>query len=50
MIVGGEEGAEQVLRHTIADLDVTLGLAGYQNLSEIQGKGEEVVAKLDFDL
>lgn len=45
-IVGGQAGVEQVLRHTLADLDNTLGLAGFTNLSEIQGKGEEVLVKL----
>lgn len=47
-IVGGQAGVEQVLKHTLADLDNTLGLAGYTCLSEIQGKGEAVIAKLDF--
>jgi len=45
-IVGGQAGVEQVLRHTLADLDNTLGLAGFTSLSEIQGKGEEVIVKL----
>lgn len=45
-IVGGQAGVEQVLRHTLADLDNTLGLAGFTNLSEIQGRGEEVLVKL----
>ncbi|KIM43077.1 hypothetical protein M413DRAFT_395561 [Hebeloma cylindrosporum] len=45
-IVGGQAGVEQVLRHTLADLDNTLGLAGFTNLSEIQGKGEDVIVKL----
>ncbi|KAG5645461.1 hypothetical protein DXG03_006006 [Asterophora parasitica] len=48
MIVGGEAGIEQVIRHTLADLDTHLGLAGYKNLSEIQGKGEAIITKLDF--
>lgn len=47
-IVGGQAGVEQVLKHTLADLDCTLGLAGYTCLSEIQGKGEAVIAKLDL--
>lgn len=50
MAAGGQAGLEQVLLQTLSDLDTTLGLAGYQSLSEIQGKGEEVVTKLDFDL
>ncbi|EDR13677.1 uncharacterized protein LACBIDRAFT_230911, partial [Laccaria bicolor S238N-H82] len=47
-IVGGQAGVEQVLKHTLADLDNTLGLAGYTCLREIQGKGEAVIAKLDL--
>ena len=50
MVVGGQPGVEQVLQHTLADLDATLGLAGYQNLHEVQGKRDEVITKLDFDL
>ncbi|KAF8158432.1 oxidoreductase [Crassisporium funariophilum] len=45
-IVGGQAGVEQVLRHTLADLDNTLGLAGFTSLSEIQGKGEEILVRL----
>lgn len=48
MIVGGEAGVEQVIRHTLADLDTNLGLSGYRNLGEIHGKGEEIITKLDF--
>ncbi|KAF8073589.1 oxidoreductase [Lyophyllum atratum] len=48
MIVAGEAGVEQVIRHTLADLDTTLGLIGYKNLSDVQGKGDAVVTKLDF--
>ncbi|KAG6910668.1 hypothetical protein DXG01_008712 [Tephrocybe rancida] len=48
MVVGGEAGVEQVIQHTLADLDKTLGLSGHKSLSEIQGKGEEVITKLDF--
>jgi isopentenyl diphosphate isomerase/L-lactate dehydrogenase-like FMN-dependent dehydrogenase len=47
-IVAGQAGIEQVLKHTLADLDTTLGLSGYTSLSEIQGKGEEVVVKVDL--
>lgn len=50
MIVAGEAGMEQVLRHTLADLDNTVGLVGYHTLNDLQGKGDEVVTKLDFDL
>jgi hypothetical protein len=48
LIVGGQAGAEQVIQHTMADLDTNLGLAGYQSLSDVQGKGDAIVMKLDF--
>lgn len=46
LAVGGQEGVEQVLRATLADLEITLGLSGYKDLTEIQGKGEEIVVKI----
>jgi len=45
-IVAGQAGVEQVLTYTLADLDNTLGLAGFTKLSEVQGKGEEILAKI----
>lgn len=48
MIAGGQAGVEQVIRHTLADVHITLGLLGYKCLSDIQGKGEEVVTKLEL--
>ena len=46
LAVGGRVGVEQVLRATLADLEISLGLSGYKELKEIQGKGEEVVVKI----
>jgi lactate 2-monooxygenase len=48
MILGGEAGVEQVIRHTLADLDITMANAGYPRISDFQGKGEEVLMNLDF--
>jgi len=42
-IVAGQAGVEQVIRHTLADLDSTLGLSGYPTLDEIRGKYERVL-------
>lgn len=47
-VLGGQEGIEQVIRHTLADLDTSLGLAGYKNLSEIHGKADTVLTRLDL--
>ncbi|KAF9568745.1 oxidoreductase [Agrocybe pediades] len=46
-IVAGQAGVEQVIRHTLADLDNTLGLAGYQSLSDIQGNADKVLMRLN---
>lgn len=48
MTVGGQAGVEQVLKHTLADVDTTLGLIGRASLKDVQGKGEEVIMKLDL--
>ncbi|KAK7024975.1 Fmn dependent [Favolaschia claudopus] len=45
-IVAGQEGIEQVLKHTLADLDTTLGVSGYSSLDEIQGKADEVLVEI----
>ncbi|KAJ3520483.1 hypothetical protein NMY22_g12740 [Coprinellus aureogranulatus] len=47
-ILAGQAGVEQVIKHTLADLDTNLALSGYKNLSEIQGRADEVLMKLDF--
>lgn len=49
LAAGGQQGVEQLLRGTLADLEITLGLAGYKSLEEIQGKRDEVVVKLGGD-
>ncbi|KAK0460002.1 oxidoreductase [Desarmillaria tabescens] len=48
-ILAGQAGVEQVIKHTMADLDTTLGLSGYASLDQIQGIGEELVKKIDFE-
>ncbi|KAJ6584323.1 oxidoreductase [Mycena capillaripes] len=47
-IIAGQAGIEQVLRHTMADFDGTLGLAGFASVAEIQGKADEVLVEVDF--
>lgn len=48
MILGGQPGIEQVIKHTLADFDNTLALSGYPNLVDFQGKAEDVLMKLDL--
>ena len=47
-ILGGSTGVEQVIRQTLADLDITMGNSGYKNLDEIWGKREAVIRKLEL--
>lgn len=49
-VVAGQAGVEQVLKYTLADLDNTLGLAGFTKLSDIQGKGDEILAKIAWQV
>jgi isopentenyl diphosphate isomerase/L-lactate dehydrogenase-like FMN-dependent dehydrogenase len=48
LIIGGQAGVEQVLQMTLSDLYMTLGMARYQNLEEIQGQRDSIIMKLDF--
>ncbi|KAJ7166321.1 oxidoreductase [Mycena crocata] len=47
-ILAGAEGVEQVLRHTLADLDATLGLSGFTSLDQIRGKADELLVEIDL--
>ena len=47
LVLGGEQGVEEVLRALLADTEITLGLSGYKNLDEIWGKREAVLEKAD---
>ncbi|KAI3621313.1 fmn dependent [Moniliophthora roreri] len=46
--LAGTAGVEQVLKHTMADLDTTMGCAGFASLADIQGKGDKIITKIDF--
>ena len=47
-IIAGQAGIEQLVRHTMADLDATLGLSGYQSLVDLHNLAEEAVVKVDL--
>lgn len=47
LAIAGEAGVEQVVRSTLADLEITMGLSGYKNLGQLQGKREEVITRID---
>jgi isopentenyl diphosphate isomerase/L-lactate dehydrogenase-like FMN-dependent dehydrogenase len=46
-IVSGQAGIEQVIKHTVADLDHTLGLSGYASLDAIRGKSKSILVDLN---
>lgn len=47
LAVGGQQGVEEVLKCTISDLEVTLGLAGYKSVDEIRGKSDKVLVRMN---
>ena len=47
LAVAGQAGVEQLLKATLADVEISLGLSGYKNLEEIQGMRDEIVVKLE---
>ena len=47
LAVGGQEGVEEVLKSTVSDLEVTLGLSGYKSIDEIRGKADKVLVKIE---
>lgn len=49
-VIAGQEGIEQVICHTMAELDATLGLAGFTSLEELRGTAAECLEKIDFDV
>ena len=46
LAAGGEKGVEHVIRTVLADLEVSMGLSGFRNLGEIQGRREEVMVRI----
>jgi lactate 2-monooxygenase len=47
LMVGGQQGVEQVVRSILADLEITLGLSGYTCIADIYNKREEIVERMD---
>ncbi|VDB94429.1 unnamed protein product [Peniophora sp. CBMAI 1063] len=45
LAISGQQGVEEVLRGLLADTEITLGLCGYKNIEEIQGKREEIMTR-----
>jgi len=47
LALGGVDGIKHVVKAILAELEVTMGLSGYKSVGEIQGKVEEVLAKVE---
>ncbi|KAA1472179.1 FMN-dependent alpha-hydroxy acid dehydrogenase [Dentipellis sp. KUC8613] len=48
LAINGQQGVEEVLRGLLADAEITLGLSGYKDLSEVWYKGEKFMRKVEL--
>jgi isopentenyl diphosphate isomerase/L-lactate dehydrogenase-like FMN-dependent dehydrogenase len=46
LALGGADGVKHIIKTILAELEVTMGLSGYKSVDEIQGKGEEILARV----
>jgi len=47
LAIAGQEGVEQILRQTVSDLHITMGLCGYRNVNDMIGKWDELLEEVD---
>ncbi|OSC98028.1 FMN-dependent alpha-hydroxy acid dehydrogenase [Trametes coccinea BRFM310] len=47
LAIAGQEGVEAYIKTILADFELTLGLSGFRNISEIHGKAGEVMIKVN---
>ena len=47
LALGGADGVKHVIKTILAELELTMGLSGYKNIEEIQGKAEEILARVE---
>ncbi|KIK79244.1 hypothetical protein PAXRUDRAFT_834201 [Paxillus rubicundulus Ve08.2h10] len=50
LAIAGQEGVEQILKQTICDMNITMGLCGYSDINEMVGKKDEILMKLEYKL
>ncbi|KAK0501318.1 FMN-dependent alpha-hydroxy acid dehydrogenase [Armillaria luteobubalina] len=48
LAISGEQGVEEVVRGILCEAEITLGLCGYSNLSQIWGKKDQIMEKMDI--
>ncbi|KAF9265200.1 oxidoreductase [Marasmius fiardii PR-910] len=46
--LAGAAGVEQVIKHTMADLDTNMGCAGFPTLADIHGKADKILTKIEL--
>lgn len=46
LALGGADGVKHVIKTILAELEITMGLSGYKSIDEIQGKAEEILARV----
>ncbi|KAF8547078.1 FMN-dependent alpha-hydroxy acid dehydrogenase [Imleria badia] len=50
LAIAGQEGVEQILKQTICDLHISMGLSGYGDINEIIGQRDEILTRLEYKL
>lgn len=50
LAIAGQEGVEQILMQLICDLHITMGLTGYNDVNDIIGKRDEILARMKYKL
>lgn len=50
LAIAGQDGVEQILRQTICDLHISMGLAGYSDINDIIGKRDEILTRLEYNV
>lgn len=48
LALGGADGVKHVIKVILAELELTMGLSGYRSIDEIQGKAEDILAKVEW--
>lgn len=46
LAIAGQAGVESLVKSILADFELSLGLAGFKNIAEIQGKAGEVTIQV----
>lgn len=43
LMIGGQDGVEEVIKNTLADLEISMGLVGFTGIDEIIGSRDKVL-------